>query len=180
MTDYVILTSFNSKDKIPLDSGAEHAPTTPSEIVSRGFFKVLLQRCLTLLLIRASSGSCAVVTASDWHHAACAFILSFNVFFLIFFFYLFLHRRSCVYFLPNVLSGSLAKLFLAPRAYFTSLKSRAWITSTHTHTHTHPELLCGFACASHCNSLLIILDLLLFELQISYNSPLRSIQCENA
>ena len=160
MTDYVILTSFNSKDKIPLDSGAKHAPTTPSEIISRGFFKVPLQRYLTLLLISVSSGSCAVVTGSDWHHAACAFILCFNLLFFLPF------LASCVYFLPNVLSGSLAKLFLAPRAYFTSLKSRAWITSTHTrthartharthththahthtHTHTHPQLLCFCLC----------------------------------
>lgn len=57
------------------------------------------------------------------------------------------------------------------------LQSRAWITGTHT----RPELLCFFsACAWLCISPLISLDLLLFELQISSDSPLHSIHHENA
>lgn len=74
-------------------------------------------------------------------------------------------------FLPNVLSGSLTKLFLARG------RISPWFEKKHGVNHQHtPWVVIFFPVPWHCNSLLMILDLLLFELQISYklSAPLHS------
>lgn len=131
-----------------------HAQTTTTEIICWVYIQAHIKSLTPLLLS-------AAVTGSDWYfwHAHFYLLLS-----------------CCVFTSLQMCWVALWLSCFLPWGVFHREKH----SMNHQHTHTPIPSCYVFACAWHCNSPLISLDLLLFELQISYNSLLHFIQNEEA